>query len=301
MTENNGINVNTISDKYNFCVFGVSYIGKPQNNTVMYVSRKVENLLDNLSDVKECLIFAENGIEVPTEYKKENCFILTDNPQKEYALFVRDFADMKADINSKKKYTYNEEKGYWIGENVQIGQGTYIEPMVLIDHDVIIGENAYICAGSIIRNAKIGDNFKCYEKALIGIESYNLAKDDNENSFRIPSMGTIEIGNNVEIGANAIVALAATSVTQIDDYAKLDANVVIGHDSYVGKNAELATNANLGGYVYIGNNSFLAMNSVVKNRTKIGEGCFIGIGSVVIKDVEDSEEVFGVPARKIRI
>ena len=295
------INVHNLCPDYNFDVSGVSYIGAPQDGTVMYVSKKVENLIQNLEGRINCLVFAEDGVEVSDSLRRNNCIVFTSNPQREYARFVTRFGEMKKARDRERKYTLDERTGVWMGENITLGENVYIEPMCFIDHDVEIGENAVISTGSIIRNAKIGSDFHCYEKALIGIDSFNLAKDDSENTFRIPSLGTIEIGNHVDVGANAIIALAATSVTRICDYAKIDANVVIGHDSVIGKNAELATNANLGGYVTVGENTFIAMNAAIKNRISVGNNCFIGIGSVVIKDVPDEESVFGVPARKMKL
>lgn len=295
------INVNEVSSEYNFEVTGVSYVGAPKDNTAMYISKKIADVISRLEGKKNCLVFAEKGIEVPEKLKKENCFVFTANPQREYARFAAKFGELKKARDRSRGYVYDTTTGAWMGENVSLGKNVYIEPMCFIDHDVVIGDDSVILAGSIIRNATIGNNFHCYEKALIGIDSFNLAKDEEGNTFRIPSLGSIEIGNHVDFGANSIIALAATSVTSIQDFAKIDANVVIGHDSIVGKNVEIATNANLGGYVSIGDNSFIAMNATIKNRIAIGANCFVGIGSVVIKDVPDNESMFGVPARKMKI
>ena len=73
-------NVNRISDKHNFIITGVSYAGKPKCNTMMYITKKVEYLLDNLHDVKECLIFLENGMDVPNDIQCANC----GNPAREF-------------------------------------------------------------------------------------------------------------------------------------------------------------------------------------------------------------------------
>lgn len=295
------INVSEFSSEYNFEITGVSYVGNPKDNTVMYISNKISDVIKNLEGKRNCLVFVEKGVAVPDDFKKENCFLVTTNPQREYARFVAKFGELKKARNRRRTYTYDKTTGIWMGENVSLGNNVYIEPMCFIDHDVVIGDDSVISTGSIIRNAVIGSNFHCYEKALIGIDSFNLARDEEGNTFRIPSLGTIEIGNHVDVGANSIIALAATSVTKINDFAKIDANVVIGHDSIIGKNVEIATNANLGGYVTVGDNTFIAMNSTIKNRIAIGANSFIGIGSVVIKDIPDRESVFGVPARKMKI
>ena len=63
------INVNTLSDSYNFLINGASYAGVPKNNTMMFITKKVEHLVENLSSVDECLVFLENGIDVSDTLK----------------------------------------------------------------------------------------------------------------------------------------------------------------------------------------------------------------------------------------
>jgi UDP-3-O-[3-hydroxymyristoyl] glucosamine N-acyltransferase len=295
------INIKTINENYDFLINGVSYIGSPINNTVMYISKKIEDKIYALSTCEECLVFAESNISIPKELTEKNCFVLSNNPQLDYVKFVSKFSEIIRKNNRKRKYSIDKSTGICIGENVAIGENAYIEPGAFIDHDVVIGDRAFIGANSIIRNARIGNDFSCGEKTLIGSESFNFAKNECGEPIKIPSLGTIEIGNNVDIGPGALVSLAATSVTKIDDFVKLDAGVVVGHDSHISYCVEIAANSNLAGYVNVGKNTFVSLGVIVKNRINIGENCYIGIGSVVVKDVPDNDKVFGVPARKLRV
>ena len=112
----------------------------------------------------------------------------------------------------------------------------YIEPGCFIGHNVKIGDNARILYGSVIKNAVVGDNFLCNEYALIGANGFNMAEDLDGNKIRIPSLGYVIIGNNVEIGAYNNISCGSGGDTIIEDWVKIDAHVHLGHDVHLKKN-----------------------------------------------------------------
>lgn len=289
-------NVKDISEKHDFTVRGVSYIGNPKINTAMYVSKKVAHLVKNLEGLQNCLVFTEEGIEVADKIEKRNCFVFCRNPQLEYAKFVNAFAEEKRNMDSKRKYML-ADAGYYLGENVQIGNNSYIEPGCLIGHDVIIGSNAVILAGSIIKNAVIGDNFFCNEKAVIGSSGFTICEDENGNKYRISTLGKVIIGNNVEIGAHDNISAGGCGDTIIEDYVKLDVLIHIGHEAHLHKNVELIAGTIVGGFADIGEDAYVGMNSSIRNRISVGSNSIIGMGSNVVRSVETKKTVVGNPAR----
>ncbi len=278
---------------------GTSYVGDPKSHTVMYISRKVENLLERMKGVEGSLIFIENGISVPDEFTEKNKFVFSDNPQREYAEYVVSFAKRKQEENRKRSYTLSDE-GIYIGENVIIGKGAYIEPDCLIDHDVVIGKNAYIKSGVKIRNAVIGDDFIANENAVIGADGFTMATDKDGNKFRIPTLGKVIIGNCVEVGALDNISAGTGGDTIIEDNVKLDALVHIGHDVQIKKNAEITAGAVVGGFSIVGQEVFIGLNSTVRNRVELEDACFVGMGSNVIRNIGANEVVAGNPARFLK-
>lgn len=290
------LNVNSISEKYDFYITGASYAGEPRNNTMMYISKKVERLVDELFGKEHCLIFVETGMKIPKKLEEKNCFVFSKNPQYEYAKYAAKFA-LKQRIE-EEMYGYKlTDKGYYIGTNVVIGKDSYIEPGVLIGHNVKIGDNAIILAGSKIKHAIIGDNFLCNENAVIGDYSFTMSEDDEGNKFRIPSLGRVIIGNNVEIGACNDVAIGACGDTILEDYVKLDGLVHIGHEVHLKKNTEITAGAIIAGFVNMGEHSYLGINSSVKNRISLGANCVVGMGANVTKGVDENIIVVGNPAK----
>lgn len=291
--------VSNMNPQYHFSVNGVSYIGKPENGTVMYVSKKVEQLIKNLRGIRSCLVFAEKNIIVSDEIKRDNCFIFTDNPQLEYAQFLHVFEKEKNERDALKKYTLSEG-GYYIGENVTIGKETYIEPGSLIGHNVIIGDRARILCGSVIKNAVIGNNFLCNENAAIGVNGFTITEDLSGNKLRIPTLGSVIIGNNVEIGVSNNISCGSAGNTVIEDNVKIGAMVVIEHDVHICKNAEITAGCIIGGFDEIGENSFIGINACMRNRIQIGNNSVVGMGAVVTKSISAQSTVVGNPAKNMK-
>lgn len=281
-------------------IIGASYAGKPVSNTVMFVSKKVESLLANLVDVSGCLVFIESDVIIPDSVdQSRNCFIRTDNPQRDYACFANEIAEERERRNQVREVRLTPY-GYYIGENVIIGEGAFIEPGAVIGHDVIIGCNARIMAGAVIKHAVIGDNFYAGENAVIGTEGFNFAVDSNGHAFRMKALGRIRIGDNVEIGAQSVVACALAGYTEIGSNTKIDTYSQVSHDCTLGGDCEICGGVMFGGFVQIGERVFVGANVATKNRISIGDDAFVALGSTVLKNVEKGEQVFGNPARVIR-
>lgn len=286
-------NVSQLNPEYDFTITGVSFIGKPVDGSVLFVTKKIKALLKNLNSIRNCLVFIQIGIDIPESYKKYNCFIISEDPQLDYARFAVKLNQIEKEKDQKRKFTLTPG-GYYIGENVKLGNNVIIEPGCRIGHDVVIGDNSFIGFSSDINNAEIGKSFVCQGRSAIGVDAFFMA--DGENKFRIPSFGKVYIGNNVDISSNVTIERGFNSNTHVNNGAKIDSNVCIGHDVIVGENVVITSGASIAGLVTIGKNVYIGMNAAVKQRLSIGDGAMIGMGSVVISNVKEGISVFGNPA-----
>ena len=274
----------------------VSYIGKPISNSAMFITKKVEYLLSNLYSCDNCLVFCEDTISIPDDINNRHSFTVSPNPQLAYTKFVSQLA-YEIELKRKGRKYRLTEGGYYIGENVTIGKNALIEPLCLIDHDVVIGENARIFTGAKIKNAIIGDDFIANENAVIGTYGFTMARDENNNLVRIPTLGKVFIGNNVEIGMLANISVGSAGNTVIQDYVKIDGFVHVGHDVNLSNNVEIPAGVIIGGFDIIEQNAFIGINSTLRNRITIGENAVVGMGSVVTKSVAPNITVVGNPAK----
>lgn len=288
--------VSRIVPEKHFSINGTSYIGNPKSNTAMYITKKVEYLLETLEFVSECLIFTDNNIDVPDIVAQKNAIVHTSNPQLDYAKFVTSFAAER--FRSEKGLKFKQTgSGYFISEDCKIGERAYIEPGCIIGPDVKIGKNAVILAGSVIRRATIGDNFYANEYAVVGANGFTMAEDENGNRIRIPTLGRVIIGNNVEIGTHDNISCGSSGDTIIENNVKIDALVHIGHDVHLHRNVDITAGGIIGGFDELGEHSYVGINAVLRNRITVGERAVIGMGSTVTRSVDSGITVVGNPAR----
>lgn len=289
--------VSKIVPDSHFYVNGVSYIGNPISNTAMFITKKTEYLLRTLENVSQCLIFAETGIEVSNKFINKHAFHFSNKPQLAYAKFANKFAE-KRFLKEKQYKIFLASGGYYYCEDSIISKDAYIEPGCFIGTDVQIGKNARILAGTVIRHTTIGENFLSNEYAIIGANGFTMTEDDEGNKFRIPTLGRVIIGNNVEVGTHDNISCGSGSNTIIEDYVKLDALVHIGHDVHLYKNVEITAGGIIGGFDDLHEHSYIGINAVLRNRITIGNNAIIGMGSTVTKSVESNTIVAGNPAKQ---
>lgn len=283
---------------YHFYINGVSYVGKPRSHTAMYIGRKIADQLEKLESVEQCLVFAESGMEIPESLRKSHAILLIKNPQLEYARLAVELERMQAEED--KKYGYIASNGSYISETARIGEGARIEPGCLIGHHVEIGRDAVLLRGTVIKNSTIGDRLLANEYAVVGANGFTVVEDGEGNKMRMPSLGRVVIGNDVEVGAHNNVSRGSGGDTVLDDYVKLDAFVHIGHDAHLKRNVEVTAGGIVGGYDVIGEKAFLGLNATLRNRIEIGGGAFLGMGAVVTKPVDRGMVVAGNPAQILR-
>ncbi len=290
------ISTKKYSEVKDFAIKGASYIGEPRSNTAMFVSKKIGALIESLNNVKECLVFAETGLEVSQELLDKHCFVFSDKPQTDYALFTESFFLEEERQNAAVEFNITSN-GAYISKTAKIGNNAIIEPGVIIGPNVIIGNNAKIYAGAVIKNSTIGDNVIINEKAVVGANGFTMADDEAGNKIRIYSLGRVVIGNNVEIGVHDNVSRGSGGDTIIEDFVKIDALIHIGHDVHLHKNVEITAGAVVGGFVDAKEGSYIGINAVLRNRITLGEKSFVGMGATVTKSVEPGITVVGNPAK----
>lgn len=280
-------------------ISGPSYIGNPKNNTMMYLTKKIEMKLSLLSDCQGCLIFLEANINVPETITINNSVVLCENPVKEYTEVAAELYQQILDANQKRSYK-NVNGLYYIGENVKLGQNVVIEPGTFIDHDVTIGNNSWIKAGAVIRYGSVlGENCTIGENAVIGDPAFNTTRYEDGTIELVPSFGNVVIGYNVYIGANTIISRGSADDTILEDNVKVDSNTRVGHDVHLHKGVELLGCAAVAGYCEIDENTVVASNATLKNRLTVGRDCYIGMGSVVHHNVKDGLTMSGSPAKSM--
>ena len=201
-----------------------------------------------------------------------------------------------------------------VDASAKVGDGMTIEPFVFIDENVEIGENCTIMSGVRIgKNCKIGSDCvlhanvvleegtvvgdRCYfhPGVVLGSEGFGYTQTE-EGNVKLPHLGSVEIGDDVEIGANTTVDKGALSKTLIDSGTKIDNQVQIGHGSVLGKHNVLCSQVGIAGSVKSGDKVIFASRAGVGDHISIGSKVTVGPMAGVTKDLEDGVIVSGFPA-----
>lgn len=189
----------------------------------------------------------------------------------------------------------------YIGPNVEIGENAIIYPNVTILDFSTVGKNTTIWPGAVIRErCHVGSYCILHPNCTIGADGFGFRPCPERGLAKIPQIGNVIIGNNVEIGANSTVDRGKFSSTVLGDGCKIDNLVQIGHNSKLGKFCIMAGNSGLAGSVTLGNGVIIGGSASIKDHLTLGDGVIIGAGSGVAADVPAGKTMIGYPAVEAR-
>lgn len=192
--------------------------------------------------------------------------------------------------------------GCYVGPNVVLLENVTLYPNVTILDECIIGKNTTIWSGAVVRErCHIGSFCILHPNCTIGADGFGFQPCPERILAKIPQIGNVIIGNNVEIGANSSVDRGKFSSTVIGDGCKIDNLVQIGHNSRLGKFCIMAGNSGLAGSVTLGDGVIIGGSASVKDHLTLGDGAIIGAGSGVAADVLPGKTMLGYPAVEARI
>jgi UDP-3-O-[3-hydroxymyristoyl] glucosamine N-acyltransferase len=189
----------------------------------------------------------------------------------------------------------------YVGPNVFLGDNVTLYPNVTILDECTIGKNTTIWSGAVVRErCHIGAYCILHPNCTIGADGFGFRPCPERGLAKIPQIGNVIIGNNVEIGANSSVDRGKFSSTILGDGCKIDNLVQIGHNSKLGKFCIMAGNSGLAGSVTLGNGVIIGGSASIKDHLTLGDGAIIGAGSGVAADVAPGKTMLGYPAVEAR-
>ena len=195
-----------------------------------------------------------------------------------------------------------------IGPLVSVGKGVHIGPRCAVGAGSAIGDNVRIGVGCIVHprvtiypNVTIGDAVVLHSGCVIGADGFGFVFAAGAYE-KFPQIGRVEIGNNVEIGANSCVDRAALGVTSIGDGTKLDNMVHVGHNCRIGKHVVVAAQTGFSGGVIIEDYAVIGGQVGVGDKVHIESRAVIGSGAGILtsKIVRAGQVVWGTPARPLK-
>lgn len=185
----------------------------------------------------------------------------------------------------------------FVGSGASIGDRCVLYPGVYIGSDVRIGDDAVIHPhAAIYARCSIGRRVVLHSGAVIGADGFGY-RPGSCGLEKVPHVGTVEVADDVEIGANSTVDRAKTGATLIGKGTKIDNLVHIAHNVRIGANCVIVALSGVAGSVDIGDNVTLAAQTGVKDHVTIADGCVVAARAGVIGNLAQGKIVSGFPAR----
>jgi UDP-3-O-[3-hydroxymyristoyl] glucosamine N-acyltransferase len=183
------------------------------------------------------------------------------------------------------------ESGVVIGAEVEIGPGCIVQQGVVIGAGSRLVASVTVCAGCLL-----GERVLLHPGAVIGREGFGFAKD-GERWVRIPQIGRVRLGNDVEIGTNTAIDRGAIADTVIADGVKIDNLIQVGHNVHIGENTAMAACSGISGSTRIGRNCTIAGAVGMAGHLTIGDDVhFTGMAMVTRSFEAPGLYSSGIPA-----
>ncbi len=183
----------------------------------------------------------------------------------------------------------------YIGPRARIGAGSQVFPGVYVGEDCVIGQGSILYPNAALyAGTTLGKGCVVHAGVALGADGFGFVRTPM-GIQKIPQIGVVSIGDNVEIGANTAVDRAVLGATTVGDATKIDNLVQIGHNAVVGKESFIVSQVGISGSTKIGDRTTLAGQAGISGHLSIGNDVTIGPQAGVTKDIPDNTTCGGTP------
>lgn len=234
--------------------------------------------------------------------------ILADDPAYAFALILEKFAPPiprpPAGIHPSAVVAESAEIGeevaigphVVVGERARIGSRSVLHAQVFIGADTVLGEDCELWPGVVVRErCTLGRRVVIHPSSTIGADGFGYHFTQGRH-HKIPQIGRVEIGDEVEIGAGCAVDRAKFGATRIGAGTKIDNQVQVAHNVQIGPGCIIVAQTGLAGSVRVGRGAVLAAKVGIGDHLSIGEGAVVAACSCVSKNLRPGARVVGIPA-----
>lgn len=191
------------------------------------------------------------------------------------------------------------DAGAVIGARAEIGAGTVIGPNAVIGEGVVIGPAGSVGANASISHTVAGAKVHIYPGCRIGQDGFGFAMGP-KGHLKVPQLGRVMIGDDVEIGANTTIDRGAGPDTVIGSGCRIDNLVQIGHNVELGMGCVVVSQVGISGSTRLGRFVVLGGQAGVAGHLTLGDGVQVAAQSGIMRDIDPGTTVMGYPAKPIK-
>jgi UDP-3-O-[3-hydroxymyristoyl] glucosamine N-acyltransferase len=182
-----------------------------------------------------------------------------------------------------------------IGENTNVGKRTCIHANVVIGKNCRLGDDVVLHPNVVLYDDTIlGDRVIIHANSVIGADGFGYRFQHGKN-VKVPQLGNVVVGNDVEIGACSTIDRGTFQATLIGEGTKIDNLVQVAHNCKIGKHNIFAAQVGIAGSCVTGNNVFLGGQAGISDHIRVGDGAAFGAKTGVFHDVAAGKRMFLYP------
>jgi UDP-3-O-[3-hydroxymyristoyl] glucosamine N-acyltransferase len=205
-----------------------------------------------------------------------------------------------------------------IHPSARLGTEVVVEAFVVVGRNSVIGRASHLRAGAVVGancrlgeavrlhphvvlydNTVIGNRVIIHANSVVGADGFGYRRQDGRHE-KIPQLGDVEIGDDVEIGACSTIDRGTFGPTRIGAGTKIDNLVQIGHNCRIGQHNLFVSQSGIAGSSNTGDGVVVAGQAGIVDHVQIGAGAIVGAQAGVTKDVPENQAVLGSPATPMR-
>jgi len=294
-------NCDVSNEKKDISIYNITSLNAAKKGDLSFLDNM--KYLNQIENCKASAIIVSSKIS--DKLNTDAVILRSENVYASYAKALKKFYPLKNNNIDKDNCNSNTiDKNSKISlktfleSNVHINSGTKIMGFCNIGPNVAIGKNCYISSNVSISNTVIGDNCIINSGTVIGGDGFGFAPI-NEGFIKIPQIGIVKIGNDVEIGSNCTIDRGSLNHTEIKNGVKIDNLVHLAHNVIIGENTVIAGQTGIAGSTIVGKNVMIGGQVGISGHLIIGNNVKIGAQAGVTKNIEDNSSVSGTPAVKL--
>jgi UDP-3-O-[3-hydroxymyristoyl] glucosamine N-acyltransferase len=245
-----------------------------------------------------------------TEAPADLCLLVTERPYRAYAVAAQAFYPepppvawrspvASIDVSAKLGEGCRVEPYAVIGAGVEIGRRCVIGAGSVIGAASVLGDDVRVGANVTISHAIIGSRVRLYPGARVGQDGFGFSADP-DGFVKVPQLGRVIVGDDVEIGANTTIDRGSGPDTVIGAGTMIDNLVQIGHNVQTGRNCILVAQSGISGSTRLGDFVVIGGQAGTVGHIEIGTGARIGGKAGVTNNIAAGETVLGSPAVPIK-
>jgi UDP-3-O-[3-hydroxymyristoyl] glucosamine N-acyltransferase len=188
----------------------------------------------------------------------------------------------------------------YVGDDAEIGDGCTLHPGAVVGARCKLGHETVIRPNAVLYDeVTLGDRVEIHAGTVLGGDGFGYRFVDGRH-VKVPQTGRVEVGDDVEIGANCTVDRATFEATRIGEGSKIDNLVMIGHNNQIGRHNLLCGQVGIAGSCKTGDYVVMAGQAGIKDQTEIGDHAVVGAQAGVHRSVPAGQQVLGSPAIPLR-